>query len=135
MILERHEQVFSIIKVPAIPPGVNNYVRHTRNGIHYITREAQAFKELLAASCVGVDPVHGHEFEVEITVMLGKGERGDVDNFPKLVLDTIGKIGLFRDIKTGKKMSDAHVTRLTVTKERGEESRTVIEIVGVQTKS
>lgn len=128
---DRHSQVYSVIRVDAIPPGVNHYVKHTRSGIHYIDAKAKRFKELLAVSCAGVSPVYGRTFEVEIDVSLGKGERGDVDGFPKLVLDVISRRGMLRNMKTGEPMSDAHVTRLTVTKERGEKSMTTIEIIGV----
>jgi len=44
-----------------------------------------------------------------------QGERGDIDNFPKLVLDALADCGVFRDSK-GKIVSDAHVMRLEVTK-------------------
>lgn len=122
---------YTCIHIDAIPPGVNNYVRHTRHGGHYIDLRAKAFSTAFAIKCAQAQPVYGDEFEVEISVSLGKGQKGDVDNFPKLVLDTIARRGLLRNLKTGCQMSDSHVTTLTVSKFRGEDSRTTVEIVGV----
>ena len=128
---EAAQNRYSVVTIDRIPPSVNSYVRHTRRGIHYTDPRAKAFKDYLALQCRSTIPAYGIEFEVEISIMLAKGQKGDVDNFPKLILDTLAKCGMFRNAKTGKPMSDAHVTRLTISKERGEHSRTTIEIIGV----
>ena len=102
------------IKVPLIPPSVNHYIKHTRSGRHYKTGEAQAFKDEIALAVKGryVESIY---LSVIISVTLGTGERGDVDNFPKLVLDALADCGVFRNSK-GIIVSDAHVVRLEVTK-------------------
>ena len=129
---DRQSQVYTVLQIDGVPPGVNHYVKHTRNGIHYVDSSAKEFKALVALACIGKEPVYGHTFEVEITVMLGKGKRGDVDGFPKLVLDAIAQKGMLRNVTTGKPMSDAHVSRLVVQKERGERSMTTVELMGIQ---
>ena len=121
----------SIIRVDAIPPTVNHYVKHTRNGRHYKTQEARTFAELLALSARGAEAVFGSEFQVEIEISMGKGQKGDIDNFPKVVLDSLAKLEMLRNGKNGRPMSDSHVTRLEITKERGESPRTTITLIGV----
>ena len=122
---------YSVIRVEGIPPTVNHYVKHTRLGIHYKTTRARSWEQKVALACRGVAPVYGKTFEIEITVMFGKGERGDWDNFGKVVCDPIAKCGMLRNVKTGKPMSDAHIKRGTVHLDRGEKSMTTIEIFGV----
>lgn len=122
---------YSVIKVNGIPPSVNNYVRHTRAGIHYKTPKAKLWETMVALACRRAHPVYGTTFEIEITIMFGKGERGDWDNFGKVVCDPIAKCGMLRNVKTGKPMSDAHIKRGTVILERGEKSMTTIELIGV----
>jgi crossover junction endodeoxyribonuclease RusA len=100
------------IKVPLIPPSVNHYAKHTRSGKHYVTGEAQAFKDEIALAVKGryVESIY---LSVNMTVTLGKCQKGDVDNFPKLVLDGLAACGAFRDEK-GKRVSDAQVRHLEV---------------------
>ena len=116
--------------MPMVPPSVNHYVKHTRTGRRYVTGEATAFKQALAAFNHG-DFVQGKAFSVQIDVILGKGDRGDVDNFPKLCLDGLADAGAFRDLK-GKTLSDAYVTKLCVKVDRNTrpaEGQTIIGVV------
>jgi Holliday junction resolvase RusA-like endonuclease len=79
------------LSVPLIPPSVNHYVRHVWRGTkvsHYLTDEAQGFKT--AVQILSKDallPVG--EYGVRMRLYLGKGQRGDIDNFPKCVLDAL----------------------------------------------
>jgi crossover junction endodeoxyribonuclease RusA len=98
--------------VPLVPPSVNHYVKHPRNGKSYRTPEATAFKDAIGIYACGAS-VTAHTFGVSIVVHLPKKGRGDVDNFPKLVLDGLADCGVFRDRK-GKRISDAYVRRLEV---------------------
>jgi len=72
--------------VPLTPPSVNDYVRHTRRGRHYKTKEAVAFQHAVAL-CSGGQKIDAKRLSVTMTIFLGKADRGDVDNFPKCVLD------------------------------------------------
>lgn len=72
--------------VPLTPPSVNDYVRHTRSGRHYQTEEAIAFKDAVAL-CARGQQIDAKRLAVTMTIFLGKADRGDVDNFPKCVLD------------------------------------------------
>ena len=98
--------------VPLVPPGVNHYVRHYRNGAHRVTEEALAFKSALAIYAAG-RTVKAKRFAVTILVVKGKKDRGDVDNYPKLVLDGLATAGVFLTPK-GERSSDAHVHKLVV---------------------
>ena len=95
--------------IPLVPPNVNNYVRHTRWGGHYLTKEAIAFKEAVAL-CARRQYVAAKKYEISLMIWLGKKQRGDVDNFPKLVLDGLVAAGVIH--------SDAAVYRLLVEKGR-----------------
>ena len=95
-----------------MPPSVNHYVRHFRSGGHKVTDEATAFKwavSFAVKSCY----VPAKRFSVTLYIVLGKGDHGDVDNFPKLCLDGLADAGVFRDPR-GKPSSDAHVRHLVV---------------------
>jgi Holliday junction resolvase RusA-like endonuclease len=98
--------------VPLVPPSVNHYKVRTRRGFTYVTPEAMAFKSALGVFGRG-QFVESRYFMVSIHITLGKGERGDVDNFPKLVMDGLAEMGAFRDLK-GKIVSDAYVRCMCV---------------------
>jgi len=95
--------------VPLVAPSVNHYVKHTRNGRHYVTNEAKAFKDAVAI-CARRQYLAAAAYEVEIHVFLGARQRGDIDNFAKCVLD-----GLVQADVIG---SDSAVTRLIMEKSR-----------------
>ena len=111
------------------PPSVNHYVKHFRNGGHVKTGEAQAFKDAVAIYAKG-GYVVGKTFSVTMKVVLAEKQKGDVDNFPKLVLDGLADAGVFRN-KKGERISDAHVRHMTVyvqTDERPERGYTEIRV-------
>lgn len=72
--------------VPLVPPTVNHYVCHTRSGEHIITPEAIAFKDAVAIFSAG-QSIEAKAYAVALSIFLGKGGKGDIDNFPKCVLD------------------------------------------------
>lgn len=90
--------------VPLVPPSVNMYVRHTRTGKHYVTKEAKAFKYAVAIFAKG-RRIASEPFEVAISVFLGKGRRGDADNFQKVVLDGLVECGAIRSDAAARKVS------------------------------
>jgi len=98
--------------VPLVPPSVNHYKVRYRNGRTVVSKEAQAFKDALAIY-VQDGYVTGETFSVSMSVVLAAKQKGDVDNFPKLVLDGLAAAGVFRN-KKGKMVSDAHVRHMTV---------------------
>ena len=98
------------IVVPLVPPTVNHYVKHTRNGRHYVTKEAKAFKEAVALFARRQRIMEADAYEVEAHVYLGHGQRGDVDNFGKCLLDSLQAAGVIT--------SDARVTDLILRKRR-----------------
>lgn len=122
---------YSRVSVGATPPSVNSYVRHAWGGSRYKSDRTKAFEQLMALALKRCEPVYGKEFEVELSVVFGPGGRGDIDNMLKVPVDCVARAGILRDMK-GKPMSDSHITRLTVTKERGERPMTTIEIIGVR---
>lgn len=104
------------IKVPMVPPGVNHYVKHTRAGRHYKTKEALSFEAIFPIYTKG-QFVSAKSFKVFVRVVLGVGDRGDIDGYLKLPLDMCARTGVFRDLK-GELMSDAHVDILTIVRDR-----------------
>jgi Holliday junction resolvase RusA-like endonuclease len=114
------------ITVPLIPPSVNHYKMRTRRGVTFVTDDAKAFK---AAVCYcslrhTSDPFKAFsdcDLEVEVIVYQGKGDKGDVDNYAKCVLDGLVEAGVIR--------TDAAITDLTLRKRRDRENpRTEINI-------
>lgn len=82
--------------VPLVPPSVNHYVKHTRDGRHYVTKEAKAFKEAVwACSPRGRRKFkRTQEYFADLWIFLGKGQRLDADNGPKCVFDGLKEAGL-----------------------------------------
>jgi crossover junction endodeoxyribonuclease RusA len=112
--------------VPLVPPSVNHYVKHTRNGRHYVTKEAKAFKEAV----VLLAPRHvkpAKRYRVVLSVFLGAGARGDADNFGKCPIDALVSAGVIH--------SDAAVESVTINKFRDRENpRTVITVEAMENK-
>ncbi|HEX3156774.1 MAG TPA: RusA family crossover junction endodeoxyribonuclease [Candidatus Angelobacter sp.] len=110
--------------VPLVPPSVNHYVKHTRSGRHYVTKEAKAFKAATGIFARGKH-VSSSWYEVEIAIFLAKGQRGDGDNFGKCVLDSLVAAGVIH--------SDAAVKKVSITKDRDwENPRTEITVKAIQ---
>lgn len=113
--------------IPLVPPSVNNYVRHTRRGRHYVTAEGIAFKKAVAIFARGqsVAPARESErrrvaYRLEAWVYLGKGARGDGDNFWKCIADGLTEAGVIH--------SDAAVSEWLLYKWRGENPRTEVRV-------
>jgi Holliday junction resolvase RusA-like endonuclease len=106
--------------VPLIPPSVNNYVRHTRAGCHYVTDEALAFKAAIPL-CAKQKRVRHKYYAIEIYVNLGHGQKVDLDNCSKVILDGL--------VEGGQIHSDAAVTMLCLHKKRDRKNpRTCITV-------
>lgn len=106
--------------IPGTPPSGNHYVKHTRTGRHYVTGEARKFKEDVSLLAQGQSMPPGR-YHVDMWVYMGHGEKGDVDNFPKVALDALRDAGVIK--------SDAMVDDLEVHKRRDAVNpRTVISI-------
>jgi crossover junction endodeoxyribonuclease RusA len=93
------------ITVPLVAPSCNHYVKHTRKGRHYVTSEATAFKEALRLYARR-QTVRGKAYKVEIWVHLGKGQKGDIDNYAKCCLDGLKDA---RVIDTDAKVENLHL--------------------------
>ena len=93
--------------VPLTPPTVNHY-KGTNRGRYYVSNKATKFKHAVALFAQG-QQIDAKRVAISMTIFLGKGEKGDVDNFPKCVLD--GLKGCV--VKT-----DAAFKRMTVELER-----------------
>lgn len=95
--------------VPMVAPSVNHYVKHTRQGRHYVTAEALAFKKFVAIEARRRTVV-AKLYQVDIKVFLGPKQKGDVDNFGKVCLDSLVDAGVIT--------SDAKVMALSLSKDR-----------------
>jgi crossover junction endodeoxyribonuclease RusA len=118
------------LEIPLLPPTVNHYVKHTRNGRHYTTREGIAFKAAVALLSRGdtVAPEIPKDrrkarYSLTARVFLGPKQRGDGDNFWKCIADGLVEAGVIH--------SDAAVAEwhMYVNGEERLEARTEIEVV------
>lgn len=103
------------ITINRTPPSSNHY-RGMNRGKFFLRREAQLFFDLMKLEVRG-QFVNAEEFEVLACIYLGKDQRGDVDNFGKVLLDGLAKCGVFCD-KEGIPVSDAYVRRIVLEKDR-----------------
>lgn len=98
--------------LPLLPPSVNHYIDHGRG--HRLTAPAKAWRDsflaMLPASARGAF-VTGERFAASIRIVPGPGQRGDIDNYSKLILDCIAKAGMLRN-PHGAELSDAHFKEL-----------------------
>jgi len=112
------------ITVPLVPPTVNHYVKHTRRGRHYVSGEAISFKEAVRLFSKR-QQVRGAQYKVEVWVHLGKGQKGDIDNFAKVVLDGLKDAGVID--------SDAKIANLHLYKRRSaDRPRTEIMVEAIE---
>jgi hypothetical protein len=102
------EKVIAFTVLYLIPPSGNHYkepcVYRDRNGSprhgYKITPEAKAFKDAVAIFAQGrtVAPPDALKkktrYDVQMTVVLGPGQRGDEDNFHKVGLDALVYAGV-----------------------------------------
>lgn len=110
-----------ILTIPLIPPSVNHYkMRNRHTGHWYVTKEALAFKAAVGVYARG-SAVEGKTYALAVTVYLGKGGRGDGDNFFKCIADGLKDAGVIR--------SDAAIKDWRITVERDwVNPRTVIAV-------
>ena len=97
---------------PILPPSVNHYLKHKSARIHSLSDAAKAFKDQFPALVKPGPYIVGVRFQVTIHYWMGPNDRGDIDNFDKLLLDCIAQSGMMRDGK-GKELSDAWIKRRT----------------------
>jgi crossover junction endodeoxyribonuclease RusA len=81
------------LSVPLVPPSVNHYVKHTRDGRHYVTAAAKAYKQAVAI-CARGKRVRAKQYEVKVVIYLGYRQRGDADNFLKVIGDGLEEAGV-----------------------------------------
>jgi Holliday junction resolvase RusA-like endonuclease len=107
------------IVVPLVPPSVNHYKRPKASGGFFLTQEAKNFKAAVASLSRG--SVDAKLYYVRVNIYLGKGDRGDGDNFNKCVGDALVDARIIH--------SDAKIKKWDVEKFRDrEEPRTEILI-------
>ena len=105
------------ITVPLEPISVNHYksmrIIQPREGkpfiSTYVTKAADAYFEALAV-CAAGRQIRAEAYAVGFCVYMGKGSRGDVDNFSKVILDGLVKAGVIH--------SDSAITDLQMSKRR-----------------
>ena len=103
-------------EITLLPPSVNHYVKHSKNGIHRKTPAAKAFENSFKAmmpararECYVV----GRRFKVELTIIPAPAHKGDIDNYPKLILDCCASAGFLRS-SSGQRLSDANFKDMRV---------------------
>lgn len=121
------------LTIPLTPPSGNHYkVPVWNQRCFYVTPEAKAFKDAIAIFARG-DFVGGHYFSLDVTIYLGKGERGDADNLVKVLKDGLQEANVFGGCADGKNgRSDACVKDLRVRLDRDwKNPRTVVRIEAI----
>jgi Holliday junction resolvase RusA-like endonuclease len=93
--------------VPLVPPSVNHYKMRTKRGVTFVSSEAKAYKQAVALFARGME-VLSDTFEVEVIVYQGKGDKGDVDNYAKCVLDGLKEAGV---IHSDDAITDLHMRK------------------------
>lgn len=110
--------------IPYLPPSVNHYLIRGRHGYPVVTREAKKYKEDIAL-IAGRNPVGVHEgsarsfYEVSVNIFLGPGQKSDIDNLSKVLLDGLKYAGLIH--------SDDAILNLDI-KKRRDRSRPRVEV-------
>jgi len=106
--------------VPLTPVSVNQYKMRSRYGHWYVTDDAKAFKQ--AVAIFGRDSrLQAKAYGLRVTVYLGKGKKGDGDNFWKVIGDGLKEAGVIH--------SDAAVKDWSMTVKRDwTNPRTEIEV-------
>lgn len=79
--------------VPLVPVSVNHYKMRARNGHWYVTKEAVAYKAAVGVFSRGQN-VKAKRYQLDVSVFLGKGQRGDGDNFWKVIGDGLKDAGV-----------------------------------------
>lgn len=112
------------IVVPGTPPSVNHYKglnRHT--GRWFVRPQARKFAADLAAIAAGRQ-IRAQRYRVWVEIYLAKGQRLDVDNCGKVILDSLQKAGVID--------SDAKVVEFKAEKWRDpQHPRTEIQVVAM----
>src|SRR5208283_4478715 len=98
------------ISISGLPPSCNHYVKHTRSGVHYRTKEAEAFAQKVALAAGEHRGKNLEAKSVVIYLRLGIGQRIDIDNAPKVLIDSLVRCKVIR--------SDASITTLRIKKDR-----------------
>ena len=84
--------------IPLVPPSGNHYKGITKTGRTYVKKEAKVFFSAVAAIVAG-RKIEAKAWTVGIRVWLGPKQRGDADNFNKVVLDSLVHAGVINDAR------------------------------------
>lgn len=95
--------------VPLVPPSVNRVWRKRKQDGLYLVGEAKAFYEAVAIFARGKKLV-AKRYQVNAEVFLAKGQKLDLDNAGKCLLDSLQKAGVIT--------SDSKVYALQLMKHR-----------------
>lgn len=81
------------------PPTGNHAVKHTRNGGHYLTREAQAYRTVVRTILLKKRPEPPYDAPVRVVCEISPPDRRrrDMDNVWKVVADALTLAGVWRD--------------------------------------
>lgn len=113
--LQLGAQALWILDVPLTPPSVNHYLQRRRVGGYCLTKEAQAYKDaVILLARAQRRTIEAERYIVDLFVYLNEAQQGDLDNFPKLILDGLAAAGVISN--------DKHVQDLYLHKRRDAEN-------------
>lgn len=116
-----------IIRIPAVPPSANRIWRKGQENL-YLTQEAVAFYNIVAAACARIAPPYANYYDVEIVITPVR-KAGDVDNRIKPTLDALTKARFWSD--------DDRVARVTCSfaaPDKNKKGCTVVYVRGADSK-
>ena len=97
-----------MIRLP-YPPSMNTYLRHLPNGRTLLSERGRSYHttvwEVVKRTMPGHAPLLG-PLAVTLTAFPPDKRRRDLDNLPKVVLDSLTKAGAWKD--------DSQIQRLTI---------------------
>ena len=106
------------------PISTNNLYRHIGNRV-YMTQKGKDLKEQYAWEIYSQEKeTFDGLVEVEITYYFGNRRKNDIDNFSKVILDSITDAGIWED--------DSQIAKMTIIKKYDKENpRIEIQIGGI----
>ncbi|MCR1838439.1 RusA family crossover junction endodeoxyribonuclease [Pasteurella caecimuris] len=89
------------------PPTVNHYWKHTRNGIHYVTKQGKAYQSAVVFLAKNTKKFTG-KVALNVEIYPPDNRKRDIDNIFKALFDSLTYAGVISD--------DSLINKLTAEK-------------------
>ncbi|MCQ9124341.1 RusA family crossover junction endodeoxyribonuclease [Rodentibacter caecimuris] len=78
------------------PPSVNHYWKHTRNGIHYVTKQGKAYQSAVGFLAKNIKKFTG-KVSLNVEIYPPDNRKRDIDNIFKALFDSLTYAGVIAD--------------------------------------